>query len=593
VSEATTLRRGGVVRSIWRLAGPHRSVLARSIGWKVGQSIAQAIPVGVLVVLIDRLRTGDLGNDDIGWSTAVVVACVVAQWVCGYLANRSAWIATFEMFGELRIRALDHLRRLPLGYHGTHSSGDTTTALTTDIAAVETFTHEPFQGLIGAVTAPVVVFVLLAVQDVPMAVATMISVVASIPVFLWANRTFRDLAAVRQQRQAAASARMIEYVDGLSVIRAFRLTGDRLTTFRQAMDDYRAINLQLVVRLAPAGLGFMAIVMLGIPCVLFFGAFWLFDGRIDAGTLIVFAVLVLRVYQPLLTAADSFESMRIADASLDRIARVMDAPEQPVPPSPTTELDTFTVDFDAVTFGYTASEPTLRDVTLHAEPGTMTAIVGPSGAGKSTILNLIARFWDADAGRVLIGGADVRDLTAEQLFDAVTVVFQDVYLFPGTIADNIAFGRRRDGSAADHDEVVAAARAARADDFISALPAGYQTVVGEAGATLSGGERQRIAIARAILKDAPIVLLDEATSAIDPTNERLVQAALRELVAGKTLIVVAHRLATIRSADQILVVDRGQVVERGTHDELLGRDGLYTHLWSRRQRAADWRLTPR
>jgi ATP-binding cassette subfamily B protein len=175
----------------------------------------------------------------------------------------------------------------------------------------------------------------------------------------------------------------------------------------------------------------------------------------------------------------------------------------------------------------------------------------------------------------------------------VTVVFQDVYLFPGTIADNIAFGRRRDGSAADHDEVVAGARAARADDFISALPAGYQTVVGEAGATLSGGERQRIAIARAILKDAPIVLLDEATSAIDATNERLVQAALRELVAGKTLIVVAHRLATIRSADQILVVDRGQVVERGTHDELLGRDGLYTHLWSRRQRAADWRLTPR
>jgi ATP-binding cassette subfamily B protein len=310
------------------------------------------------------------------------------------------------------------------------------------------------------------------------------------------------------------------------------------------------------------------------------------DGTIDAGTFVVFAVLVVRVYQPLLSAAEGFESMRIADASLDRLARVLDTPVQPVPDAPIAEPASAEVAFDGVTFAYAQGDDVLRDVGFVARPGTTTAIVGPSGAGKSTILHLVARFWDVDRGAVRIGGVDVRDLTAEQLFDAVTVVFQDVYLFPGTVFDNIAFG----ATDADPEAAERAARAAQAHDFIAALPDGYDTPVGEGGATLSGGERQRLAIARAILKDAPIVLLDEATSAIDPTNERRVQEALATLATGKTLLVVAHRLATIRAADQILVVDGGRIVERGTHDELLAAGGLYRQLWSHRERATRWRV---
>lgn len=243
------------------------------------------------------------------------------------------------------------------------------------------------------------------------------------------------------------------------------------------------------------------------------------------------------------------------------------------------------VALEAVTFGYDPAQPVLHDVSFTVPQGTMTAIVGPSGAGKSTILHLLARFADVQAGRVTIGGIDVRDLAAEQLFDAVTVVFQDVYLFPGTIFDNIAFGN----PTAAADQVEAAARAARAHDFIARLPAGYNTPVGEAGATLSGGERQRLSIARAILKDAPVVLLDEATAAIDPTNERHVQDALGALVRDKTLLVVAHRLATIASADQIIVLDEGRLVERGRHDDLLA-GGRYARLWQERQRATNWRL---
>jgi ATP-binding cassette subfamily B protein IrtB len=580
------LRRGGVVRTIWSLAGAQRGVLARSIGWKAAQAAAQAIPVGVIVALIERLRTGSLDTGDIAWALAIVAGCSVAQWVFGFWANRSAWIATFELFGEVRIRALDHLRRLPMGFHTSRRSGDTVTALTQDIGAVETFTHEPFQQLVGAMTTPAVVFLVLLAQDVPMAIATLASVVAAYPVFIWTNHVFRSLAHQRQDLQAEASARMVEYIQGLPVIRAFRLTGERLERFRRALDDYRRVNLQLVLKIAPVGLAFMTTVMLGIPCVLFFGALWLFDGTIDAGTLVVFAVLVLRVYQPVFVAAESFETLRIADASLDRIARVLDEPVQPMPATPAVLPERLDVTFAGVTFGYLPDQPVLHDLDLHVPAGTTTAIVGPSGAGKSTLLHLVARFWDVDRGAVRIGGVDVRDLTAEQLFDAVTVVFQDVYLFPGTIFDNIAFGN----PGAAPEAVEAAARAARAHDFITALPDGYDTPVGEGGATLSGGERQRISIARAILKDAPVVLLDEATSAIDPTNERLVQAALAQLVAGKTLLVVAHRLTTIRSADQIVTLDDGRVAERGTHDQLVAAGGLYAHLWSQRQRATTWRI---
>lgn len=584
---APGLRRGGVIATIWALAGARRRTLATSIGWKVAQSVCMAIPVGVLVGLIERLREGTLDTGDLAWAMPVIGACLVGQWAFGYLANRSAWIATFELFGRVRVDALDHLRRVPMGFHASRRAGDTTTALTQDIASVETFTHEPLQQMVGAIVAPFVVFLVLLAQDVAMAVATMVSVVAAVPVFIAANRTFKRLAARRQDLQAEASSRMIEYVQGLPVIRAFRLAGPRLERFRQALDDYRAVNTALSVKLAPLGMGAMAVVLTGIPIVLWFGTVRYFDGALDVGTFVVFAVLVLRVYQPLLAAAEGVESLRIADASLDRIARVLDEPVQAVPASPVATPAGFDVAFDDVTFGYDADgDPVLRDLSFAVQPGTMTAIVGPSGAGKSTILNLVARFHDPQQGAVRIGGVDLRDLTAEQLFDAVTVVFQDVYLFPGTIFDNIAFGRPD----ATEAEVEAAARAAQAHDFIAALPEGYRTPVGEAGATLSGGERQRVSVARAILKDAPIVLLDEATSAIDPTNERHLQAALAALVRDKTLVVVAHRLSTIASADQILVLDDGRIVEQGGHQALLAGDGLYRRLWDQRQQAARWRI---
>jgi ATP-binding cassette subfamily B protein len=345
----------------------------------------------------------------------------------------------------------------------------------------------------------------------------------------------------------------------------------------------------------------MAVVELGTPLLIGVGAYGVVGGTVDAGTLVVFLVLALRVYQPLVHSADQLEQLRLADASLQRLARVLDEPEQVVPADAVAQPADASVRLEAVVFGYDSTgadvssghghghgRRVLDGVDLEVPAGTTCAIVGPSGAGKSTLLNLVARFWDPDAGLVMLGGVDLRDLTAEQLYDAVTVVFQDVYLFDGTVYDNIAFGRR----GATHDEVVAAATAAQAHDFVTALPRGYDTPVGEGGMLLSGGERQRISIARAILKDAAVVLLDEATAALDPTTERAVQTATAALVRDKTLLVVAHRLSTIQHADQIVVMDHGRIVERGGHHELLAADGLYARLWADRSRATNWRLRP-
>jgi len=308
-------------------------------------------------------------------------------------------------------------------------------------------------------------------------------------------------------------------------------------------------------------------------------------GAIDPATAVAALVLLFALYGPLVNLVAVMETTRLADASLTRMDRVLEAVPLPQPVSPRAAQG-FHVTFDHVRFGYRPGDVVLQDISFEAPPRSMTAIVGPSGSGKSTILNLLARFWDVDQGSIRVGGVDVRELAADALHDLVSVVFQDVYLFSGTIYDNIAFGRKGATAA----EVEAAARAAQAHDFIMALPAGYATRVGEAGANLSGGERQRLSIARAILKNAPIVLLDEITASIDPSNQRAIQAALQALVADKTVIVVAHRLSTIRNADQILVVEAGRLVERGRHDALLDAGGLYARLWQSWSAAALWRL---
>jgi ATP-binding cassette subfamily B protein len=326
---------------------------------------------------------------------------------------------------------------------------------------------------------------------------------------------------------------------------------------------------------------------LGISSVVFL-SFWLFfNGSLALPLVVMAALFIFRIFAPAMGLASSSAIMRVMEAGLDRYEKlkeipIIDAEGKDI------QLEQFDIAFEHVDFSYEEKE-TLKNISFTAKERSMTALVVPSGSGKTTIANLIVRFWDPQKGTVRIGGVDVREMTCDSLLRYVSMVFQRVYLFHDTIENNIRFGRPD----ASREEIIEAAKKARCHDFITALPQGYETVADEGGSTLSGGEKQRISIARAILKNAPIVLLDEATASIDPDNEKFIQEAINELVHNKTLIIIAHRLSTIKQADQILVIDNGEIVERGKHGELLAKGGQYANLWQRRQTAKSWKLQRR
>jgi ATP-binding cassette subfamily B protein len=389
---------------------------------------------------------------------------------------------------------------------------------------------------------------------------------------------------IRMEQQAGLTGAVLEYTEGISVIKALRMSGDAAKRMDKSIADacVHAINFEHgMIRPVTRYLNCFA---LTIAAGLFLSFWQFFNGQMDLAVVIMLALFIFRIYLPAMSLATGVAMMRVMEAGLDRYAKLKDVPIIDAD-GKDRDLNSFNIEFDDVTFSYGEKE-TLKNISFTAKERGMTALVGASGSGKTTIANLIVRFWDVDCGSVKIGGVDVREMTCDSLLRYVSMVFQRVYLFADTIENNIKFG----SPVATHEQVVKAAKRARCHDFISALPDGYDTVVGEGGSTLSGGERQRISIARAMLKDAPIILLDEATASVDADNEKYIQEAISELVTGKTLIVIAHRLSTIKSAEQIIVLDDGKIVQRGKHDELIESDGAYRNLWQRRMRARSWRI---
>ncbi len=579
----------GPISTVWRLMGPRAREVKLAVALRFLQAMCAGIPIVFLVWVVDHLHAGTLTATHAWIATSVTVLAVHLQFGVWYASNYFGWIGSFLAVGDARAHTLEHVQSLPLGTLRSRSTGDVTANFTSDFEMVTQYVSEAVPALFGAIGLPVFVVAAMVFIDAPLAAAVTLSLVVAGPLFFWVNNRFKALALLRGDRLAESSGRILEYVQGIAVARAFNRTNDRLNHYARAAAAIRKINNQLVVHILPLGILTIGVVQLGVPVVIATVAYRWFGGAIDASTALIFLILILRVYGPIVALAAQLETLRLGDAALERIGRIMDLDVQAAPSEASAQPQGHDVEFEAVHFGY-ESKPTLQDVSFVARAGTTTAFVGPSGAGKSTILNLVSRFWDVDEGAVRIGGVDVRELTHQQLFEQITVVFQDVYLFRASVLENIAFGRP-DASEA---EIEAAARTAQAHDFIAELPQGYKTIVGEGGATLSGGERQRLSIARAVLKDAPIVLLDEPTSSLDPLNDHAVRAALVNLLCNKTVLIVAHRLTTIQSADQILVVDGGSIVQRGTHEELIGHEeGRYSRLWLDRKRAAEWRIGAR
>jgi ATP-binding cassette subfamily B protein IrtB len=573
-----------MMRRGFALAGRRDSRLIRGIAFKVIDAFFQGAPLGFLYLALQVLFTDTLDTAKLVWVVAGLGICLVLQGLFFYVSTRDVFLSTYSLMADMRLRLGEHLRHLPMGFFTTRKSGDLNAVLTVDVGQIEqVFTHI-YAMLVAMIALPVFVACILFWLDWRMALAAVVTIPVAVPALMLGQWMVRRGGEKRAQAQIDVISRVIEYVQGIQVLKACRLVGARFQQLERALADFRKRSFELEAKPAPFILLYAIAIELGFVFVLLVGAYLLLGGSLTVPTFIMFLIVTLRFYHPLQQVGMYLAELRYFRLSFDRVQAVLDEPTLPEPPNDP-HLDRFDIEFRDVSFRY-EKDLVLDHVSFHIPERSVTALVGPSGSGKTTIANLTARFWDVTEGEVRIGGRNIKELRTDRLLSYISMVFQDVYLFHDTVLNNIRIGR----PSATMEEVIAAARAAQCHEFIRKLPQGYDSMIGEGGATLSGGEKQRISIARAILKDAPIVLLDEATASLDPENEALIQKGFQALMRAKTLVVIAHRLSTIRHADQILVIDKGRIVERGTHEELIVVHGLYTKLWREQERAHGWKV---
>ena len=489
--------------------------------------------------------------------------------VSNALAHKGAYGALFDV----RCRILDRLARAPLGELDERSTGRIKTVLSDDVERLELLLAHNLPEAFMYVSGPVAALVFLLTANVPLALVTLVPAVIAFAVLARLFRTVKGIMPRATKSLEDMNTVMVEYITGMRVIKALDMGARSFTRFRAAVDEEYEVWGEMSRRTGPGFAAYVVVIEAGLLLMVPLGALMLTRGAIDASTYLLFA-FVGSLYLIEIRLLQDF-SNKLSQASAGA-ARVRELLELPAFGSGAPFPEDASIRFDRVSFAYGDGAPprVLRDVSLTVGAGERLAVVGPSGSGKSTLVQLVGRFYDATEGTVSIGGVDVRDIDYDDLLAHVSVVFQRAFLTSGTIADNI-----RMGSPAPLDDVRAAARLARADDFITALPQGYDTPIGTLGARLSGGERQRIAIARAILKDAPVLVLDEATSAADPENQALIDEAMDNLCEGRTVIVVAHRLDAVLRCDRIAVVQDGSLTRPGTHEDLLARSPYYRAAW--------------
>jgi ATP-binding cassette subfamily B protein IrtB len=548
-------------------------------------TVGSLLSAGILLTVLLMLTRIVGGGKDLGSFWLVLIVMLVAKLVANVLSNITTHFAGFELEVKLKEKIIHRLKQFSLGFYTKERLGDISTVVQDDVDNLEgAVAHFGSRTISDAVTA-LVIGVALFILDWRMGLV----MISLLPIALWAQTFGLDrslkLKAANKKNLADLVSRFVEYTKGIPMLKAF----PENLFFRDRLQESAARFGESSKAEAKAGA--YDIARYSIPFELCFGlvalvgAFFTWNKTLTLDNYVYFIVFSLEFYRPF----SSLESYRLnytlIKDSYGRIEKLLSAPVVERPPSPKS-TDRFDIRFDHVGFRYEENGFELVDVDFRLEQGSLTALVGPSGSGKTTITNLLLRFWDCDAGKIEIGGVDLREMDYDTLLSKISIVMQNVTLFADTIYENIRMGNRQ----ASKEQVIEASKKAMIHEFIMSLPDGYDTLLGENGVGLSGGQRQRLSIARALLKDSPIVLLDEATSSVDPLNEVAIQKAISNLARGRTVLVIAHYLQTIRSADQILVFREGRIVESGIHSELLQKNGLYAELWSAQQQAKSWRL---
>jgi ATP-binding cassette subfamily B protein IrtB len=567
-------------------SGNPRSLVQPSVA-SILDGLCKIVPAALILeifnVIFAHFRTGEPLDTGRMWLVAgILVGWIVIQYIAYAYAYDKTYYVAYEASARGRIALAERMRRLSLGFFSSRDPGDLTTMMLGDYTLVETAISHLFPQLVSAIALPAIAFICLLFVQWQMALAMFIALPLSVLIIYLTNNFQVRLSKSHIKSKVDAASRLQEYLLGMREIKAHNLSGARFKRLRESFHRLMKESIKVEGALGPVMMAAIGLMRAGLTLIIFAGAYLLIGGELTLPVFLIFILLGTRVYEPLQVVMINYAEMKYATVSADRI---MEIQQQPIQPGIGVLPEGNRIEFQHVTFAY-EDHDVLKNVSFTIEPRTITALVGPSGSGKSTVTRLIARFWDVQGGCICLGGKDIREIDPEKLLSRISMVFQDVYLFKDTIGNNIRVGRID----ASQEEVEEAARQACAHDFIMALPQGYDTPVGEGGSTLSGGEKQRVSIARALLKDAPIVLLDEATASLDPENETNVQRAINALVANKTVVTIAHRLKTVRGADKIIVLDNASVAEEGRHQELMYREGLYHQLWTLQQQSAGWRM---
>ena len=569
-------------------SGSEKKNLILSFIFHMCNSFFEMLPIMAIITVLSgilKASSGGIMPYQVIWtSLGIMILSILGKMIFINLSAVKRTLGSFAMCTGWRMKLGEKLKRAPMGYFSSNRLGDITAAVTTTLGDLETSSVTILEAVAGGFIHAFIIGIWLLTYEWRIGLLMIAGLLMSLIIYARTQKAGEKYSPRRQAAQAGLVTGVLEYIQGMTVVKAFGLGERAGKTVDNVIYESAEANIVLEKVFSSLAAAFQTVFKFIRAAIVIAAPYLLFNGRIDAEKCLLLLVASFMIYSSVELAGSTAAVARVIDASLDRLEKISDMPlldekgEEQTP-------DNYDITVKNISFSYDTNE-VIRDVGFSVPQGTSCALVGASGSGKTTLCSLIARFWDVDKGEILLGGINVKDYTCDSLLKNFSIVFQQVYLFEDTIENNIRFGKPD----ATEEEVIMAAKKACCHDFISAFPEGYQTKIGENGATLSGGEKQRISIARAILKDAPVVILDEATASVDPENEQELQEAIEELTKNKTLLMIAHRLNTVRRADKIIVLDKGQIAEEGTHGELMKQEGIYKKFVDIRKEAIGWKV---
>lgn len=573
-----------IVKRIINFSGKYSLRLKWAIFLSILESFTINVPILLILYSLIKINNNTLGKEDIVVVTTGVFISVILRALFRRLVDGLQSGTGYKIFADERMKIGDYLKKLPMGYFTEGNIGYISAVLSSDLNFIEEHGMSTLSKIVSSSIGVIMSSIIITILDHRIGIVVSLTTIISFVILDKLLKKSSENSVKKQEVQSKLVSAVIEYVKGISVIKAFNLEGKKSKATYNSFKDTRDILIKLEKSLLKPFLSLDGCIALGTGATIFLASYFVTKGTMDLPIAFMMMIFIYQIFAPFKVIGSALPLGRIMIAGLDRYEKLMKE-KVLAENNRDVNLNNFDIEFQNVSFAY-EKEKVLKDISFKAKEKTMTALVGPSGCGKTTIANLIARFWDAKKGTIKIGGIDIKEMGIKSLLQNISMVFQRVYLFNDTVLKNIKFARPE----ATMEEVIEACKKARCHDFIMELENGYNTVIGEAGTTLSGGEKQRISIARAILKDAPIILLDEATASVDPDNEKHIQRAIDELIKEKTIIVIAHKLSTIKDADQILVLNEGKIVQRGTHGDLIKERGKYNKLWQKRMKARSWKI---